>query len=414
MTATMTMITPDPDADERRRRGLRRMRTLAVVAAAARRGGVRRHARPGRLLGLRERRRRGVDGGCDRGLVRGHRALQAPARAADPAHRADPEAQGRAGRGRSRSSWGRTSSRRRSSATGSPRPRSRCGSAAGSPYRSTRGGPSTRSPTSPWLALGRIRDEHIEELVRDALVPRFHEEPIAPLLGSLLEETVRDDLHHGLVDLALDELHALAGGQPRHRRRDPGGAGAVVGADAAQRRGHLPAAPRAGPAGSTTSATTRATTPGRRWTRCSPSSPTTCCNDPDTQERTERLKERLLDQPAGARLGRLALERAAPQPPGLARRPGRPVRARLVAETAAFAERLVADPALRARLDGLAADAAVFARRPVRRRAHRRHHPHRSSAGTARRPPAGSSCTSAATSSSSGSTAPSSAAWSVC
>src|SRR6478736_4139981 len=30
MTATVTMITPDPDADVERRRGLRRMRTLAV------------------------------------------------------------------------------------------------------------------------------------------------------------------------------------------------------------------------------------------------------------------------------------------------------------------------------------------------------------------------------------------------
>ena len=30
MAATLTMITPDPDADERRRQGLRRMRSLAV------------------------------------------------------------------------------------------------------------------------------------------------------------------------------------------------------------------------------------------------------------------------------------------------------------------------------------------------------------------------------------------------
>src|SRR5690349_6518104 len=57
------------------------------------------------------------------------------------------------------------------------------------------------------IGLGRVRDEHIEELFRDVLVPRFREEPIAPILGSLLEETVRDRLHHGLVDLALEELH---------------------------------------------------------------------------------------------------------------------------------------------------------------------------------------------------------------
>src|SRR5919107_2801747 len=57
------------------------------------------------------------------------------------------------------------------------------------------------------IALNRVRDEHVEELIRDALMPRFREEPIAPLLGSLLEETIRDDLHHGLLDLGLDELH---------------------------------------------------------------------------------------------------------------------------------------------------------------------------------------------------------------
>ena len=57
------------------------------------------------------------------------------------------------------------------------------------------------------IALSKVRDEHIESLVRDALTPRFREEPISPLLGGLLAEALRDDLHHGLVDLALDELH---------------------------------------------------------------------------------------------------------------------------------------------------------------------------------------------------------------
>ena len=57
------------------------------------------------------------------------------------------------------------------------------------------------------IALSKVRDEHVEELVRTALVPRFREEPISPLLGGLLQEVVADDLHHGLVDLALEELH---------------------------------------------------------------------------------------------------------------------------------------------------------------------------------------------------------------
>ena len=73
---------------------------------------------------------------------------------------------------------------------------------------------------------------------RDALVPRFREEPIAPLLGGLLAEVVRDDLHHGLVDLALDELHRWLVENPETVRRGAGRAGAVVGAAAAQRRRH--------------------------------------------------------------------------------------------------------------------------------------------------------------------------------
>ena len=57
------------------------------------------------------------------------------------------------------------------------------------------------------IALGKVRDEHIADLVDEAFVPRFREEPIAPILGTLLTEMVRDDLHHGVVDLALEELH---------------------------------------------------------------------------------------------------------------------------------------------------------------------------------------------------------------
>ena len=56
------------------------------------------------------------------------------------------------------------------------------------------------------VGLGKVRDDHVEALVHEALVPRFREEPISPLLGGLLSEALRDDVHHGLVDLALEEL----------------------------------------------------------------------------------------------------------------------------------------------------------------------------------------------------------------
>ncbi len=64
------------------------------------------------------------------------------------------------------------------------------------------------------IALGKVKDQHISDLVEAVLVPRFREEPIAPLLGTFVVEVVRDDLHHGVVDLALEELHRWLLGNP--------------------------------------------------------------------------------------------------------------------------------------------------------------------------------------------------------
>jgi uncharacterized membrane-anchored protein YjiN (DUF445 family) len=82
--------------------------------------------------------------------------------------------------------------------------------------------------------------------------------------------------------------------------------------------------------------------------------------NPSTQARTERLKDRLLDHPAVLTSGislwnalRRALTASLGDPEGA-------VRQRLLAEVGAFAERLTADDALRRRLDGLASDVAVF------------------------------------------------------
>ena len=66
-------------------------------------------------------------------------------------------------------------------------------------------------------------------------MPRFREEPISPLLGGLLAEALRDDLHHGLVDLALDRAARLAAGEPGDRHRGAERAGALVGAAPAER-----------------------------------------------------------------------------------------------------------------------------------------------------------------------------------
>ena len=249
---------------------------------------------------------------------------------------------------------------------------------------------------------------------REALVPRFHEEPISPLLGGLLAEALRDDLHHGLVDLALDELHGWLVEQPRDRHRGARRAGALVDAAAAQRARSPAASTSSWSAGSTTSATDplhrarqalddaagrarRRPARGPRHPGSAPSGSRTACSTtrPSCDSAVSlwnALRTRAHRVPAGPR-GRRA---GAPAARGRARSP----------------RAWRSDEELRPRLDGLAADARGLRRRALRRRAHRASSPAPSSAGTARRPRAGSSCTSAATCSSSGSTAPSSAAWS--
>ncbi|MGY2702642.1 DUF445 domain-containing protein [Nocardioides sp. HB32] len=210
------------------------------------------------------------------------------------------------------------------------------------------------------IALNRVQDSHIEELFRDALVPRFREEPIAPLLGSLLEETIRDDLHHGLVDLGFDELH-------RWLVANPDTVAEVLGERA----------PWWAPTRLNEAVTSRVHRELVRWVGDIRDDPRHHArqaldsmlaqlaedlqHDPSAQERTERLKERILDHPqvlASSVSLWNALRRsllASLQDPSGA------VRARLLAEVSSFSSRLLTDDVFRARLDTLAADAAVFA-----------------------------------------------------
>jgi uncharacterized membrane-anchored protein YjiN (DUF445 family) len=200
----------------------------------------------------------------------------------------------------------------------------------------------------------------VEGLIRDALVPRFREEPIAPLLGGLLEETVRDDLHHGLVDLAVEELH-------RWLVDNPETVAAVLGERA----------PWWAPTRLNEAVISRLHRELVSWVEDIRDDPRhharqaldsmlarlaeDLLHDPGTRERTERLKDRLLDHPQVLASSvslwnalRRSLEASLTDPDGA-------VRQRLLAETSTFAARLVSEPELRARLDGLAADAAVFA-----------------------------------------------------
>jgi uncharacterized membrane-anchored protein YjiN (DUF445 family) len=210
------------------------------------------------------------------------------------------------------------------------------------------------------IALSRVSDDHIVELVESMLVPRFREEPIAPLLGTFVVEVVRDDLHHGVVDLALEELH-------RWLLQNPDTFAAVL-----SERAPWWAPPRLNEA-----VTTKIHSEAIRWLADIRDDPHHHARaaldsmlaqlgqdllfDEDTQARAEGLKLRLLDHPQFAATGISlwnALRRALL---GALREPQGALRARLQRELTAFAERLSADEELRQRLDGLAADAAVFA-----------------------------------------------------
>jgi uncharacterized membrane-anchored protein YjiN (DUF445 family) len=210
------------------------------------------------------------------------------------------------------------------------------------------------------IALSRVTDDHIVELVDSILVPRFREEPIAPLLGTFVVEVVRDDLHHGVVDLALEELH-------RWLVQNPDTFAAVL-----SERAPWWAPPRLNEA-----VTTKIHTEAIRWLADIRDDPQHHARaaldsmlaqlgqdllfDEDTQARAEGLKLRLLDHPQFSATGISlwnALRRALV---GALREPQGALRSRLQNELTAFAERLTVDEELRLRLDGLAADAAVFA-----------------------------------------------------
>jgi uncharacterized membrane-anchored protein YjiN (DUF445 family) len=210
------------------------------------------------------------------------------------------------------------------------------------------------------IGLGRINDEDLVFLVREALLPRLLEEPISPVAGSLLEEVVRDGAHHSLVDLALDE--AL-----RWLRENEDTFIEIVGERA----------PWWSPSAVNARVTHRIHVEVLAWLEDIRADSRhqarlalddvleglahDLLHDPATQQRAEELKVRVLEHPqivvAAASLWnafRRALLESLDDPDG-------PLRRRARDELVAFGASLVEDAGLRRRLDGYAADLAVFA-----------------------------------------------------
>jgi uncharacterized membrane-anchored protein YjiN (DUF445 family) len=210
------------------------------------------------------------------------------------------------------------------------------------------------------LGLSRVRDADVLSLVEEVLLPRFMAEPISPVAGSLLQEVVRDGAHHGLVDLALDEAYRWL-----TENRDT--FVEIVGERA----------PWWSPAALNDRVTNRVHLEVVAWVEDIRSDPyhharvaldellaqlaTDLLHDPATQERAERLKNRVLSHPQLVVTAtslwnafRRALTEALDDPDG-------PLRRRAVAELTAFGVRLQRDEALRGKLDGYAAELVVFA-----------------------------------------------------
>ena len=192
------------------------------------------------------------------------------------------------------------------------------------------------------------------------MLPRLVLEPISPIAGNLLSEILRDNAHHGLIDLALEEGHHwLIHNQDTFTQ--------VVGERA----------PWWAPDRLNQRVTERLHLEAVRWLADIRADPqhrarealdslleqlaADLLSTPRTQERAERLKVRMLEHPQFLASGMAvfdAMKRALLD--ALADGEG-PLRARASAELVRFAERLAGDAAMRQRLDTWAADAAVFA-----------------------------------------------------
>ena len=357
-TSPVTMITPNPEADAVRRRGLRRMRTVAVGLLAAAAVVYALTLGQDGFLGF-------VNAGAEASMVgaiadwfavtalfKHPLGLPIPHTALIP-RRKDSLGQGlQEFFGENFLQEGIIRERVTAAAISQ-----RVGTWLSSPDNARRVVDEVSEVAG--IGLSKVGDEQIADLMESVMVPRFRDEPISPLLGTFLVEVVRDDLHHGVVDLALEELHRWLLANPETVQQ------------VLSERAPWWAPPRLNEA-----VTSRVHVEAVRWIADIRDDPHHHARaaldsmlgqlgqdllfDTDTQARAEALKNRLLDHPQFTATGvslwnalRKALVGALHDPDGA-------LRTRLQGELVGFADRLVADEDLRRRLDGVAADAVVF------------------------------------------------------
>ncbi|MER7559463.1 DUF445 domain-containing protein [Nocardioides sp. NPDC126508] len=207
--------------------------------------------------------------------------------------------------------------------------------------------------------LSRINNRHIVEIIQDGFVPRLREEQIAPLIGGTLQAALDDGVHHGLVDLALVELHGWLEENEE-----------IVTEVLGER------APWWTPQVLREPVTARIHVELVRWIADIRDDPEhrarkaidtmladladNLQHDEATMERAERLKERVLDHPGVIDTAisiwdalRRALTTSLRDPDGVVRR-------RALDEVVRYAQKVVLDETLQRRYDALASDVAVY------------------------------------------------------
>ena len=138
--------------------------------------------------------------------------------------------------------------------------------------------------------LGRVRDEDVEAFIGHEL-SRLADEPLSAIAGQLLGDIVEEGAHHGLADLAVNEAHAWwsATRRPSATSLDPARGGRRSGWTT---RSSVACTTKRSP-GSRTSATARTTTLGSHST-------TSCARPPRPPARRRH------DGPRGAAQGQAA------------------------------------------------------------------------------------------------------------
>lgn len=63
--------------------------------------------------------------------------------------------------------------------------------------------------------LDRVDDDTVRTLATDIILPRLGREPVAPIAGTLLDGVIEDQSHRGLVDLIAREIHTWLTKNPR-------------------------------------------------------------------------------------------------------------------------------------------------------------------------------------------------------